>query len=159
AVFACIAAAACAQTTCAHAADTVDVGEGDGRLNAVLYRPQGVGPFPVVLGLHGCGGMLNRSGKIVRRYAEWGERLSRAGIASLFLNSYTPRGLGSQCRVREGRVRSSRERVADAYLARRWLQAQPWVVKNRISVVGWSNGGIASLWAVRPRVLPHDGQP
>ena len=110
AVLACVAAATCAQATCAHAADTVDVGEGDGRLNAVLYRPQGAGPFQVVLGLHGCGGMMNRSGKIVRRYADWGERLSKAGIAALFLDSYTPRGLGPQCRVREGR-RSRRDRI------------------------------------------------
>jgi dienelactone hydrolase len=154
AVLACVAA-----TTCAQAAEVVDVGEGGTVLNAVLYRPQGAGPHPVVVGLHGCAGMQNRSGKIMRRYADWGDRLSKAGIAALFLDSYTPRGLGNQCRVRESRVRSSRERVADAYQARRWLQGQPWTVKNRISLAGWSNGAIASLWAVRPRALPKDGQP
>ena len=25
--------------------------------------------------------------------------------------------------------------------------------------MGWSNGGMASLWAVRPRATPHDGVP
>src|SRR5215813_6345514 len=98
AVLACVAVATCAQATSAYAAEIVDVGEGGTVLNAVLYRPQGAGPHPVVVGLHGCGGMLNRSGKITRRYADWGERLSKGGIAALFLDSYTPRGLGAQCR-------------------------------------------------------------
>src|SRR5215813_429376 len=111
-----------ALTTSAGAAEVVGVGEGPGALNAVLYRPKGPGPFPVVVGLHGCAGLL-----------------------------------GSNGNVRESRVRSSRERVNDAYLARRWLQSQSWTVKNRVSVMGWSSGAIASLWAVRPRAMPHDG--
>ncbi len=156
-IFAVLAAVAVA--TSARAAEVIDVGEGETALNAVLYRPQGAGPFPVVVGLHGCRGLLNPSGQIVRRFSDWGERLSKAGVAALFLDSYTPRGLGAQCNVRERRVRSARERVSDAYAARRWLQGQSWTVKNRVSLIGWSNGGIASLWAVRPRAMPRDGQP
>jgi dienelactone hydrolase len=148
-----------AAATSASAAEVIDVGEGEAALNAVLYRPPGSGPFPVVVGMHGCGGMLNASGQIVRRFADWGERLSKEGIAVLFVDSFTPRGLGSQCSVRERKVRSDRERVADAYLARRWLQGQSWAVKNRVSLVGWANGAAGSLWAVRPRVLPRDGMP
>ena len=148
-----------AAATSASAAEVIDVGEGEAALNAVLYRPPGSGPFPVVVGMHGCAGMLNASGQIVRRFADWGERLSKEGIAVLFVDSLTPRGLGSQCSVRERKVRSDRERVADAYLARRWLQSQSWAVKNRVSLVGWANGAAGSLWAVRPRVLPRDGMP
>jgi dienelactone hydrolase len=148
-----------AVATSAPAAEVIDVGEGDAALNAVLYRPGGAGPFPVVVGLHDCRGMLNASGQIVRRFADWGERLSKQGIAVLFVDSFTPRGLGSQCGVRERKVRSSRERVADVYAARRWLQSQSWARKNRVSLVGWSNGAAGSLWAVRPRVLPRDGMP
>lgn len=148
-----------AVATSAGAAEDVDVGEGDAALNAVLYRPPGAGPFPVVVGLHGCAGLYSPSGQIVRRFADWGERLSKAGVAVLFLDSFTPRGLGPQCSVRERRVRSSRERVADAYAARRWLQSQPWAIKNRVSLLGWSNGAITSLWAVRPRPALRDGMP
>jgi dienelactone hydrolase len=151
--------AAVAVATSARAAEWIDVGEGETALNAMLYRPQGAGPFPVAVGLHGCGGLLNSSGQIVRRFADWGERLSKAGVAVLFVDSYTPRGLGSQCGNRERRVRSARERVNDAYAARRWVQNQSWAMKNRVSLIGWSNGAIASLWAVRPRVMPRDGQP
>src|SRR5262245_3758364 len=148
-----------AVATSAPAAEVIDVGEGEAALNAVLYRPAGAGPFPVVVGMHGCSGMLNSGGQIVRRFADWGERLSKEGIAVLFVDSFTPRGLGSQCSVRDRKVRSERERVADAYLARHWLQSQSWAVKNRVSLVGWANGAAGSLWAVRPRALPRDGMP
>jgi len=154
-----LAALLVAVATSAPAAEVIDVGEGDAALNAVLYRPPGAGPFPVVLGLHGCAGLLNASGQIVRRFADWGERLSKQGVAVLFVDSFTPRGLGPQCGVRERKVRSARERVADAYAARRWLQNQTWAVKNRVSLLGWSNGAIAALWTVRPRALPRDGLP
>lgn len=157
--FALAALTSVAVTTAVPAAEVIDVGEGDAALNAVLYRPQGTGPFPVVVGLHGCAGLLSPNGQIVRRFADWGERLSHAGLAVLYVDSFTPRGLGSQCSVRERKVRSARERVADTDLARRWLQSQAWVIKNRVSVLGWSNGGIATLWTVRPRALPRDGMP
>src|SRR5262245_45352267 len=104
--------AAVAVAASARAAEVIDGGEGETALNAVFYRPQGAGPFPVVVGLHGCAGLLNSSGQIVRRFADWGERLSKDGVAVLFVDSYTPRGLGSQCGNRERRVRSARERVA-----------------------------------------------
>jgi dienelactone hydrolase len=157
--FALAALALIAAAASAPAAEVIDVGEGDAALNAVLYKPQGAGPFPAIVGLHGCAGLLSSSGQIVRRFADWGERLSRQGLAVLFIDSFTPRGLGSQCAVRERKVRSDRERVADASAARRWLQAQSWAVKNRVSLLGWSSGAVASLWAVRPRVIPRDGMP
>jgi dienelactone hydrolase len=148
-----------AAATAAGAAEEVDVVDGNATLNAVLYRPAEAGPFPVVIGLHGCAGMYAPAGRFVRRFADWGERLSKAGVAVLFVDSYTPRGLGNQCNVRERRARAARERVADAFAARRWLQSQPWVAQNRLSLMGWSNGGIAALWAVRPRARPRDNLP
>jgi dienelactone hydrolase len=157
--FALAALALIAAASTAPAAEVIDVGEGDAALNAVLYRPQGSGPFPVIVGLHGCAGLLSPNGQIVRRFADWGERLSRQGLAVLFVDSFTPRGLGSQCGVRERKVRSDRERVADASAVRRWLQGQGWANKNRVSLLGWSSGAVASLWAVRPRIIPRDGMP
>jgi dienelactone hydrolase len=74
----------------------------------------------------------------------------------LFPDSYASRGLPAQCRIRERRVRSSRERVADAQAARHWLQNQPWAKKERVSVMGWESGAIAALWAVRRRGLTRE---
>ena len=64
--------------------------------------------------------------------------------------SYGSRGLGSQCTSRNRPVRRDRERVADANAVRRWLEQQPEVRPDRISLLGWSNGGSSVLWVVRP---------
>jgi len=143
----------------ASAAEQVDIPESDTTLRSVLFRPDGPGPFPGVVALHGCESLINRSGKIAPHFADWGEQLVAAGMAVIFPDSFGSRGLRTQCRVLERKVRSEHERVADANAARRWLQSQPWTIKNRVSVLGWANGGMASLWAVQPRALPHDGVP
>jgi dienelactone hydrolase len=154
-----ILAAGMAGMGMAGAAEQVAILDGSTTLRSVLFRPEGAGPFPAVVALHGCGGLLNSSGKVVTRFADWGDRLAARGLAVLFPDSFASRDLSGQCRVRERRVRSARERVADAQAARRWLQAQEWSVKDRISLLGWSNGGIATLWAARPRAAPRDGLP
>lgn len=157
-LFAALAAVATAAADAA-AAEQVDISQSDATLHSILYRPEGPGPFPGVVALHGCESLINRSGKIAPHFADWGEQLAAAGLAVVFPDSFGSRGLRTQCRVFERKVRSERERVADANAARRWLQSQSWTVKNRVSVLGWANGGMASLWAVRPRAMPHDGVP
>jgi dienelactone hydrolase len=153
------ALAALATMTAATAAEQVDIAESDTTLHGILFRPEGPGPFPGVVALHGCESLINRSGKIAPHFADWGEQLVAAGLAVVFPDSFGSRGLRTQCRVFERKVRSEHERVADADAARRWLQSQPWTIKNRVSVLGWANGGMASLWAVQPRATPHDGAP
>lgn len=143
----------------AAAFEKIEFGVGEYRLHAQLFRPAGAGPFPTVVAMHGCGGLLDASGRTRAQYVDWGEKLSAQGMAVLFPDSFSSRGLGSQCRVRSRTVQPFRERVADAQAARSWLQAQDWVQKDRISLLGWANGGIATLWAVRPRVAPKDSQP
>lgn len=127
-------------------------------LKAVMFKPAGQGSFPAVVGLHGCAGLTNRAGVIDERFRDWGERLSAAGYVVLFPDSFGSRGAGSQCRVRDGRIRSI-DRVADANAARRWLQSQAWVKPERVSAVGWSHGGSTVLYTVRPRARPHDEGP
>ena len=148
-----------AAATSAGAAEQVDIAQGDWTLRAILFRPEGPGPFPAAVALHGCESLVDRAGKIVRRYAEWGDRLSAAGVAVIFPDSLGSRGVGAQCRVRDRKVRAAGERVADAQAARQWLQSQPWTAKDRISLVGWSEGGIAALWAVRARIAGRDSVP
>src|SRR5437763_8271153 len=143
----------------AGASDAVEINDATTTLRGVLFKPQGQGPFPTVVALHGCQGLVNRSGKIVRRFEDWGDRLSASGVSVLFADSFTPRGLSTQCRVRERNVRRARERVADAQAARRWLLGQDWVAKDRMSLMGWASGGAASLWAARPQAVQRDGAP
>jgi dienelactone hydrolase len=46
-------------------------------------------------------------------------------------------------------VRASLTRINDANAARRWLQAQPWVLRDRVSLLGWSHGATTALWTIR----------
>src|SRR3954451_16760341 len=71
-----------------------------GRLKALLFRPDGQGPFPAVVALHNCTGLNNRAGTLGARYRDWGERLAKAGFVAIFPDSNASRGAGSQCGTR-----------------------------------------------------------
>src|SRR5262245_58473749 len=155
-----LVALACALPDLALAADpeSVEIPSGGSRVRAVVYKPEGNGSFPAVIGLHGCEGLTNTAGAPSARYRDWGQRLAAAGFATVFPDSYGSRGLGSQCTVRSRSVRTHRARVADLQAVRIWLHGQSWVAADRIALLGWSNGGITALWAVRPRLAPNDGK-
>jgi dienelactone hydrolase len=139
----------------------VDIPLANGILHAQLYRPDGDGPFPVVIALHGCGGLVGRSEPVQQRYRDWAEQLLKDGNAVLLPDSYGSRELGPQCRVkdRERHVLARRERVADIMASRQWLVQQPWAARNRISLMGWANGASALLWAVRPQLSSRNAEP
>ncbi|HZC58035.1 MAG TPA: dienelactone hydrolase family protein [Xanthobacteraceae bacterium] len=153
-----LAAALAGANALAAAPDHVDIPDGDLTLHASLYRPEGTGPFPAVVALHDCSGLVHhRPLTATRRYVEWARLLVANGFVVLFPDSFGSRGIGPQCREQNRKVHASRERVADANAARRWLQAQNYVKPDRVSLLGWSNGGVAALWAVRPTTAPRDG--
>jgi dienelactone hydrolase len=139
----------------------VDIPSANVTLHAQLYRPDGDGPFPAVIALHGCSGLGGHSEPVLARYREWAEQLLKTGHAVLLPDSYGSRELGPQCQIkeREHRVLARRERVADITAAQQWLMQQPWVARDRISLIGWANGASALLWAVRPQSLPRSAAP
>jgi dienelactone hydrolase len=143
----------------AAAPQQVDIPSSSGTLRAELYKPEGDGPFPTVIALHGCGGLAGHSEPVLPRYRDWAEQLVKNGKAVLLPDSYGSRGLGPQCRVRERRLTARRERVADIMAARQWLMQQPWVAHDRISLIGWANGASALLWAVRPQLSRRASEP
>ncbi|WP_041802230.1 dienelactone hydrolase family protein [Rhodopseudomonas palustris] len=151
------APAAAANST--PAAQTIDLPRTDGVLHALLYKPAGAGPFPTVIALHGCGGLSGGAEPLRARYVDWVNHLLKAGSAVLLPDSYGSRELGPQCRLKERRVFARRERVADIAAARQWLLQQPWVAKQRISLLGWANGASALLWAVRPQSAFSNTEP
>jgi dienelactone hydrolase len=137
----------------------VDIPSNDGTLHAQLYKPDGDGPFPTVIALHGCGGLAGHSEPVQVRYRDWAEQLLKAGNAVLLPDSYGSRELGPQCLAKEHRVLARRERVADVMASRAWLVQQPWAARDRISLLGWANGASALLWAVRPQLASRNVEP
>jgi dienelactone hydrolase len=165
AAFAILATAAVVSLSCqgrvlaAGNPEAIDIApKGGHALKALMFRPDGQGPFPAVVALHNCTGLTNRSGTLGARYRDWGERLAREGFVVLMPDSNASRGVGSQCNKR-GSVRPDRERVTDANVARVWLQEQKYVAADRVSLLGWSSGAVAVLWTarVRPQAQTDEG--
>jgi dienelactone hydrolase len=115
-------------------------------LHGLLMKPDGIGPFPAIVALHGCNGLF-KEGALVAREAAWAQLLTSHGYVVLFPDSFGPRDVTSDC---EGRVRAWAERSYDAYGALRYLQAQPFVIGERIGVMGWSHGGGTVIFAIAP---------
>jgi dienelactone hydrolase len=153
------AAACAADAAPLPAPRPVDIPLSGGILHAQLYKPDGDGPFPTVIALHGCGGLAGHSEPIQPRYRDWAEQLLKDGNAVLLPDSYGSRELGPQCRVGDRRIHARRERVADIVASRQWLMQQPWAAHDRISLLGWANGASALLWAVRPQLSSRGTEP
>ena len=147
---------------CAAGAGAFEIAQipaADFTLKAATLRPAGDGPFPVVVGLHGCGGLGKSLDNVNRRTRDWSDRLVAAGYAVVWPDSFGSRGLGQQCTTRKRTVRASVERATDVETVRQWLAGQPWAKPDRMFLMGWSNGGATTLWAVRPQRAPKDGTP
>jgi dienelactone hydrolase len=152
-------AAAQAASSPAPSPNQVEIPSGNVTLRAQLFKPEGEGPFPIVIALHGCGGLSTHSEPVLQRYRDWAEQLVRSGRAVLLPDSYASRGLGPQCRVKERRLSARRERVSDILAARQWLLQQSWARHDRISLIGWGEGAGALLWAIRPQLLTRNSDP
>jgi dienelactone hydrolase len=120
-----------------------------------LYKPDGPGPFPAVLQLHGCGGCK----PIQDDYAKAAQSV---GVLALIVDSLTPRGMTYDDGLRlvcSGRRLRGRERAGDLVAGLEMLRRRPDVDKSRIAVAGWSHGGwtIMDLLALdTPREKPFN---
>jgi len=86
-------------------------------LSGLLYRPAGPGPFPAIVGLHGCGGLI-QNGKPGLLLAQWGEMLAADGYMVLMPDSHASRGHAPNLCALVGDARPvhwNRERSRDAY--------------------------------------------
>ena len=149
ALLSCFAGSAQASPTIVHFAGA----EGQ-PLQGYLYAPATPGKHPAIVALHGCSGLLDSAGNLSERHTDWGERWLAAGYVVIFPDSYGSRGLPPQCKVSERDVKPAKERVADANAALGYLDQRPDVDPKAISLIGWSNGGSSTLYAVEPKNKP-----
>jgi dienelactone hydrolase len=136
--------------------------DGTTQLDGYLYRAAGDGRRPAVVGLHGCSGMFSRAtGAIAPIYREWAAELNRQGYVFLLVDSFRPRNANELCSVQGFDLELYRTRPKDAYGAMSYLQTQPFVRGDRIGLMGWSQGGGATLFSIgnrslsRPATLPQ----
>lgn len=111
---------------------------------ADIVKPDGPGPFPVVVQMHGCGGKKAFQ-------ATWAQEARAAGWAAIVLDSYGHRGisrLGAYATVCTGTRLWGRERAGDLFAALEWARRQPWADGKRMVAAGWSHGGWAVLDAL-----------
>ncbi len=101
-----------------------------------VARPEGDGPFPVIVMMHGCGGprpFLDEMSQVA----------VRAGAAVINVDSYRPRGISrvaALATVCTGARLQGRERAGDLYAALAWARQQSWADQSRLGAIGWSHG-------------------
>jgi dienelactone hydrolase len=139
----------------ASAAETVNFVSLDGHTNltAHLSRPEGDAPRPALVLMHGCSGLLDGKGRIFPLYRLWARSLVVQGYVALVVDSATPRGFGQTCSAGPARATMVRDRPRDAYAALQYLQAQPFVQKDRVGLMGWSQGGGVVLRSINDKSI------
>jgi dienelactone hydrolase len=113
------------------------------RLTGQLSFPEGPGPFPAMILLHGCNG-------VGRAERGWAGALVSWGYAAFVVDSFTGRGLREVCT--QARTLVGTQRVPDAYGALAILGRHPRMDATRIGLMGFSHGGgtilgAATLWS------------
>ena len=131
------------------------------RLDAVYRAPEGSGPFPAIVMLHGCSGLFNKKGELRSREEMWIARFNREGWATLLPDSFGSRGHGSFCSVKDRPVTAGGTRREDALGALDFLIDRPEIDPKRIVLAGWSNGAMTALKLLRKGndLTPKPGAP
>ena len=120
---------------------------------ALLFRPPPTAAnaaTPLVVGLHGCGGMFSArrgsEGKLSDRFMQWTAQMLDDGYAVLWPDSFSPRGLREVCTIKMGeRTINVTTRRLDALGALRFAAALPGIDAQRVALIGWSHGGSSTL--------------
>lgn len=109
-------------------------------------------PAPAIALFHGCGGVVDRRGRLAKRMRDYAALFNRAGFHALVVDSLTPRYETEICTQRIGKRRVTQaNRRLDALGALTYLAERPDVYAARIGLVGWSNGGSTVLAATNLR--------
>ena len=124
-------------------------GEGQ-RLTGELSFPAGPGPFPAVVMMHGCSGLVEVVRNGLRSHAQF---FNDQGFAVLILDSFGPRDLegGKVCESLELLGQAAYYRIQDAFGALHHLRGLEKIDGENIFLMGQSNGGSAAIVASQPK--------
>ncbi len=140
------------------------------QLKALLAHPNELAitkPRPVVIALHGCGGLYATTGpnqgKLNARHAGMAQLITANGYSIIFPDSFSSRGQSSLCSQKfSNRKIKQTNRSDDVDGVLLWLEDQSWADKSKIALLGWSHGGstvLRSIDANRQKVSTRKLQP
>ncbi len=153
------------------APETVYFKSADGKTELVgyLYKPEGPGPHPAIVLLHGRAGPYSsnhnkdctfvgrdvtspcNADTLSKRHQMWGEFWASKGLLALLPDSFGPRGVGrgfprfSHGDPEREATNEKTVRPFDAEGALAWLRARSDVADQPVFLQGWSNGGSTTL--------------
>ena len=109
------------------------------RIPVVYVFPDKVdGKIPAMLVMHGSGG-------VAKREYDYAERFAKMGVASIVVDSFSPRGVKNVITDQES-VRSS-EMTLDALAVLQEAAKHPKLDRSRIGIIGFSKGGSVAMRA------------
>lgn len=109
-----------------------------------IYAPEGEGPFPAVMLLHGCGGVRPNMEVFARLAADM-------GVIAFVPDSLGPRGITYEEALESvctGARLRAHERTGDLHAVLEFMRSDPRVDASRIALAGWSHGGWTALEAL-----------
>ena len=111
-----------------------------------ILVPDGVGPFPAILLMHGCAGLTAPVADGLKVHARY---FQKHGFVTAIVDSFGPRdkGGGKVCQSLEEIGYARYYRLKDAFQAKTDLSRHPSVDPQRIFLIGQSNGGSVALLA------------
>jgi carboxymethylenebutenolidase len=126
-------------------------------------------PHPAVVLMHGRAGAYSSRAEGVydastlsQRHRAWGELLSENGYVALLVDGFGPRGYAGgfprhSYDTRPEAVSEVAVRPYDAVGGLAYLRSRPDVAADRIGLMGWSNGGSATLATMAVDFPPGSG--
>lgn len=124
-------------------ARTLDAG---GSYSNALITPAGTGPFPTIVLVHYCTGLLGST-------AFWVSEAIKNGFAIFVQDSYSPRNLTRCDQPAANQMRGTK----DAHDILLLLQSIPQVDAKRIGLLGMSWGGWIGQLSASPSLVKHVG--
>lgn len=115
-----------------------------------LQLPRGEGRFPVVILVHGSGGVGAREDR-------WAHELNTIGVAVFILDTFTGRGI-VQTNTDQSQLETL-SMIGDAYRALAVLSKHPRIIASKIALMGFSKGGDVALHASMKRFQRIYGSP